>query len=339
LAKLTRAEREALAEKRLLVNLRAHGIATARTLEQKISDAGPLNQRIDPHVLTPVRNRMVVEGKIIKHESDGVAWYYPPDITQEKLDKRWNAQLPVYQSLNAGSLPMRVGQALEIATYRALLAGPLDEFHGRFLDLDAHDDSTMYKKEEPPQHIGARALPGKQNLDFLVRHPTAKMLGLECKNVRPWLYPHDSDILEPLRKCLALDAVPVIIGRRIPFVSFAVLSRCGVLMHQCYNQLLPASAADIAAQAKQKDLLGYHDIRTSNEPDARLLKFFTENLPNIADEAREKFDEYKDLLDGYVNGGMGYEEFAGRAGRRARGEAEDFDENEHPPYPDADDED
>lgn len=335
MAKTPRADREALAEKRLLVNLRAHGIATARTLEQKISDAGPYNQRIDPHILTPVRNRLVADKKISEYEFEGVKWFFLPDIEQAKLDERFQAQLHVYRALNGGNLPMRLGQTLEIATYKALLAGPLDEFHGRFLDLDSHDDSLMYRKDEPPQHIGRRSLSGKQNLDFLIRHPNAKVLGVECKNVRPWLYPHDSDMLEPLRKCLALDAVPVIIGRRIPYASFAVLSRCGVLMHQCFNQLLPSAAADIAALARQKDLLGYHDIRTGNEPDARLLKFITENLPTIADAARAKFDEYKDLLDGYVNGGMGYEEFAGRAGRRARGEAEDFDESEHPPFPNA----
>jgi hypothetical protein len=251
---------------------------------------------------------------------------------QEKLDERFAAQLPVYRALNGGNLPMRLGQTLEIATYKALLKGPLSEFHGRFLDLDKHDDSVMYSKDEPPQHIGARTLPGKQNLDFLVRHPTAKMLGIECKNIRTWLYPHDNEILETLRKCLTLDIVPVIIARRIPYVSFVVLSRCGVLMHQCYNQVLPASAADVAAQAKQKDLLGYHDIRTGNEPDSRLLKFITENLPNIADAARVKFDEYKDLLDDYANNRMGYDEFVGRASRRSRGEPEDFDYNEHPPY-------
>lgn len=332
MAKTLRADREALAEKRLIVNLRTHGIATARTLEQKISDGGPFNQRIDPHILTPVRNRLVAEGKLKTYEFEGVHWFFLPDITQTDLDARFQVQLHVYRALNGGNLPMRLGQTLEIATYRALLAGPLEEFQGRFLDLETHDDSSLYKKDEPPQHIGRRSLPGKQNLDFTIRHPTARTLGVECKNVRPWLYPHDGDILEPLRKCLALDAVPVIIGRRIPYVTFAVLSRCGVLMHQCYNQLLPTSAADIAAQAKQKDLLGYHDIRIGNEPDARLLKFISVNLPDIADAARAKFDEYKDLLDGYVNGGMGYVEFAGRTGRRARGEAEDFDEGDHPPY-------
>ena len=332
MAKLSRADRDALAEKRLLVNLRAHGVAIARTLEQKIADGGPYNQRIDPHVLTPVRNRLVHEGKLKEYEHAGVTWYFPADVSQQKLDERFQSQLPVYQQIHAGNLPKRLGQTLEIATYKALLAGPLEEFSGRYLDLDAHDDSTMYRKEEPPQHIGRRSLSGNQNLDFLVRHPTAGYLGIECKNVRVWLYPQDDDITEALQKCLALNAVPVIIARRIPYATFAVLSRCGVIMHQTYNQFLPAADAEVAALAKQKDLLGFHDIRLGNEPDGRMVKFITENLPIIADEARRKFDEYSDLLDNFVNGHMGYAEFAGRSGRRSRGEAEDFDEDLHPPF-------
>ncbi|MCK1330243.1 hypothetical protein IVB57_18085 [Bradyrhizobium sp. CW9] len=330
--KLSRADRDLLAEKRLLVNLRAHGVAIARTLEQKIGDGGPYNQRIDPHILTPVRNRLIQEGTIREHEHGGVTWYFPADITQAKLDERYHAQLPVYQQLHAGSLPKRLGQTLEIATYKALLDGPLEEFSGRYFDLTSHDDSAMYRKEEPPQHIGRRTLSGNQNLDFLIRHPTAGYLGVECKNVRVWLYPQDDDITEALQKCLALNAVPVIIARRIPYATFAVLSRCGVIIHQTYNQLLPSADAEIAALAKQKDLLGFHDIRLGNEPDGRMVKFITKNLPLIADEARRKFDEHSDLLDGFVNGHMSYAEFAGRSGRRSRGEPEDFDEDLHPPF-------
>jgi hypothetical protein len=34
------------------------------------------------------------------------------------------------------------------------------EFYGRFKNLDAHDDSKLYSKEEPPQHIGSLSLTG-----------------------------------------------------------------------------------------------------------------------------------------------------------------------------------
>jgi hypothetical protein len=221
-----------------------------------------------------------------------------------------------------------------LTTYRALLSGPLVEFQGRYRDLNDHDDSSMYSKEEPQQHIGARELTGAQRLDFLVRHPEAGYLGLECKNTRPWIYPHDEEIKEMLTKCIALDIVPVLIARRIPFVTFMLFSTCGVVMHQTYNQLLPNAEAALADQARNKQLLGYHDIRLGNAADPRMIKFITKNLPQIAAEAREKYDNFKDLLDGFATGTMSYAEFAGRVRRRSNGEAEDFDEDIHPPFED-----
>jgi hypothetical protein len=229
--------------------------------------------------------------------------------------------LPIYKACN--DIAGRLGQALEIATYRALCQIPKADFYGRFVDLDAHDDSKMYSKEEPPRHIGIRSLPGKTTLDFLFLTPDAGPLGVECKNVRHWMYPHVEEISETLSKCLALDAVPVFIARRIPYATFAVFSKCGFIFHQTYNQLFPASSAELAAKAKDKTLLGYHDIRLGNIPDARLIKFVTVNLPSIAAAARAKFDAHKDLLEPYANNEMRYDEFATRLLRRWRGQDED----------------
>jgi hypothetical protein len=128
-AKLSREEREQIAETRILRVLGTLTVANQRTLEQKISDAGPYNQRIDPHILTDVRNRLETEGAIATTTRLNAPWYY------------------------AGNTPSdiggRIGQVLEIATYRALCQIPKADFSGRFRDLDSHDDSTMYKKEEP----------------------------------------------------------------------------------------------------------------------------------------------------------------------------------------------
>jgi hypothetical protein len=180
-----------------------------------------------------------------------------------------------------------------------------------------------YKKEEPQQHIGTRSLKGDVRLDFIMRTSDAGPLGLECKNVRHWMYPHVEEISETLDKCLSLDAVPVLIARRIPFATFAVFSKCGFIFHQTYNQLFPASFAELASKVSDKSLLGYHDIRVGNAPDARLLKFITVNLATIAADARAKFEAHKDLLEPYANNEMPYEEFAGRVLRRWRGENED----------------
>ena len=51
-------------------------------------------------------------------------------------------------------------------------------------------------------------------------------------------------------------------------------------------------------------------------------------LPTYFDSA--EFDEYKDLLDSYVNGGMSYAEFVGRAASAER--TKDFDEDLYAPF-------
>jgi hypothetical protein len=231
MAKLSRTEREAIAEKRLLSVLAAHDIANARTLEQKISDAGPYGQRIDPHILTPVRNRMVEEAKLGQIDHVGTPWFYLPNKPEDVLLARLEEQAAVHSAYTAGTISLRVGQALEIAVYRALCSIENSEFYGRYKDLDAHDDGSPYAKEEPPQHIGSLALHGDERLDYIIRHPAAGHLGIECKNVRSWLYPDRDEITDAIRKCIAINCVPVLIGRRIPYVTFSLLSRCGVLMH------------------------------------------------------------------------------------------------------------
>jgi hypothetical protein len=321
LATLSVNEREKLAETRVIRVLRKAVVANQRTLEQKIADAGPLNQRIDPHILTEVRRRLIDEGIISVANRASAPWFYVSNTDPTMVQTRLNELVTIFKSYTA--IGDRIGQALEIATYRALAALPGADFSGRFKDLEAHDDSKMYKKEEPPQHIGVRSLRGNERLDYILRTADAGPLGIECKNVRHWMYPHVPEIKETLRKCIALDAVPVLIARRIPFVTFAVLSNCGFIIHQTYNQLFPLSDKNIGLQARDKSMLGYHDIRFGNQPDARLLKFITINLPKIASAARAKFNGHKDLLDPYSTGEMSYKEFSARVLRRSRGENED----------------
>jgi hypothetical protein len=157
-------------------------------------------------------------------------------------------------------------------------------------------------------------------------------VGIEVKNVRPWIYSRSNLVRELLLKCTSIDAVPVMIARRIHFSTFHVLSRCGVIVHQTFNHRLPATATSLAERARDKTLLGFHDIRQGNHPDARLTKFLHENLPRVLPGARENFDRYKDLLAEYGAGDT-YESFAGRVRRRSQGLPEDFDERE----PEADD--
>jgi hypothetical protein len=130
LPKVTREEREQIAEARLLRVLGTLTVANQRTLEQKISDAGPYNQRIDPHILTEVRNRLHHEGVIATVTRENAPWYYAGNTPAEAVTAKLAELLPIYKACN--DIGGRVGQTLEIATYRALCQIPNADFSGRF---------------------------------------------------------------------------------------------------------------------------------------------------------------------------------------------------------------
>jgi hypothetical protein len=197
---------------------------------------------------------------------------------------------------------------------------------GAFPDLDEHDDSSLYQKEEPPSVISGRKCMGR--LDFILSTTAGVFAGVEIKNVREWMYPDRQEVRDLLRKCTSLDIVPVLISRRIPYVTFKLMNTCGVIVHQTYNQLFPSADVDLANKAKDKNLLGYHDIRVGNEPDARLQKFSALHLPDLINSHRPTFDKFKDLLASFSTGAMKYKEFAARVRRRLDGTNEDGDWDE-----------
>lgn len=292
---------EPLARKRLVNVIRRHTVAGLRTLEQKISDAGPYDQRIDPHILGDVRWTLLREGVIEKINRGGTSWFWLPETSGEAVIERLGEQLEIHEKLqNGGNTRLRIGQTLEIAIYRALCEQSTLTHFGGFRDLESHDDSTLYSKEEPPSLLNGRQLSNRRKLDFLVQHPTAGLAGIEAKNIREWIYPGHKHTRALIEKALELDCVPVFIVRRYQYALFSVLYQCGVLLHQNFNQLLPEADHALAEQAKHKRLLGYHDIRTGNKPDKRLVKFITVTLPHKLPEARERFDKNKDLLEQFV---------------------------------------
>jgi hypothetical protein len=317
----SRGERLEIARKRIGSILKKHTVATMRILEQKISDAGPSGQRVDPHILTFARNQLMDAGEILSTRRKGMQWFHLPDTRPDDIASRLSVLGPIHDRTAAQDFCKRSGQSLEIAIYRGLSAGTL-HFFGAFLDLDAHDDSILYSKEEPPRVVSGRRLPGDTRLDFTVIHPEAGPAGIEAKNIREWIYPDRAEIMDLLRKCCEIDAVPVLIARRIPYGTFSVLHAAGVLIHQTYNQLYPASDADLAALVRDKTLLGYHDVRCGNLPDPRLRKFLNVDLPALLPEARERFSRFSDLLRRYGNREIDYAEFTARVRRR---------ENREPP--------
>lgn len=342
MAKLSRAERLSIARKRLLRLLERHGVATWRTIEQKIADSGPYGMRIDPHHLTPARKELEKDSLVIPYKPQyppESVWFHLAGTSSDTIRERLEIQLPVYQALQDNLFKKRLGQVLEIAIFRSLeQQNAFGDFLGSFINLDEHDDSQLYQKEEPPRCLGKRDIGGDRRLDFLVRHPDSGWAGIEAKNAREWIYPNRKEVIDLLSKCVALDIVPVLIARRIHYSTFVVLNTCGVIVHQTYNQLFPSTDSALAEKAKHKNNLGYHDIRIGNHPDGRLMNFIGQNLFAVLPEHRAKFDKYKDLLAKFADGSMLYPEFAARVRRRRNGTNEDADWAELEPDPPNDDE-
>jgi hypothetical protein len=300
---------DALARKRMVSVLTKHGIATMRTLEQKISDAGPYPQRTNPHVLTEARAALVKQGIVVEHATSEVTWLHLATTAPEIVASRLSEQMDIYEKVHNKTFNGLVGQALEIAIYRALLQQSTLTHMGNFMDLDEHDDSELYSKEEPPSSISGNHLPNskkKKKLDFIIIGNQGERAGIEAKNHREWVYPNHKEVHEMLLKCVALDLVPVLIARRIHYLTFELIHGLGGIIHETYNQLYPQSYADLAALAKDKRLLGYHDIRVGNEPDDRLIKFIHTDLPNALPEARRQFDLVKPLAADYVYGRINF---------------------------------
>ena len=320
-------ERRILAEKRLTSILRKYKIASARTLEQKISDAGPFPQRIDPHVLTPVRRGMEQEnviGKLTRSGSGSTPWYYLTETDSRIVNQKLGELVDLHERAYSRDTSLRVGQALEIAVQRALQNQNTFEFFGWHNDVDNIDDSNLYKKTEPPNRLSGNSLDGNQNLDFLIEHNSIYG-GIEIKNTREWLYPDRNEIQEFLMKCCQLNVVPILIARRIPFVTFKLLNSCGAIVHQTYRQHYPTADSNLVESLKDKNLFGFHDIVLGNQPDARLNKFIHTNLPSVLPQMKARFDEYIDITQRYGNGEIKYREFAARVRRRAAGTNEDND--------------
>lgn len=296
--------------------LRAQTACCDRTLEQKISDAGPNPMRVEPSILTEARRTLEKEGVILFERHGKTPWYFLREKPKAEVNKRLKELLPLYEKTQEGPFLHRLGQVLEIAVSRAIQETRIP-FFGHFTDLDKHDDSTGYAKAEPPQSVSGNRIE-KGPLDFLV-FPRGIATGIEVKNYRTWVYPRSTEVRELLWKCGDADAVPVLIARRLPFLTIRLLQMSGCLIHENYNQLYPAADEELAAEVRNKNSLGYHDVRTGNNPDARMTRFIGELMPSLVEQARETFVKFRDAHRAYGKGELKYSAWVKEIRAKAKG--------------------
>jgi hypothetical protein len=268
---------------------------------------------------------LVEQGTLLRIREHGRDWYALKDAPPNWVAERIASQFEVLRQTLDNAFVRRVGDALEIAVYRALKASPLHSLGG-FRGLTPEPTTRSPRKEEPPSIFGGRELQGNKRLDFLVGQQT--WAGIECKNIREWLYPDREEIRHMLRKAIELDIPPILIGRRIPFVTRRVLQPTGVMLWETRNQFYPPEYDNLAAQMREKTSLGFFDIRVSDYPTPQLQDFISRIIPEELPRATERFATYKDLLAAYAFEEMPYNEFAARVRRRENGQNEDRDDDQ-----------
>jgi len=186
-------------------------VATERTLEQKISDAGPNNQRAEPLILTEARTRLMKEDRIRLIKRGKTPWFYLAETADEVVRARLDILGPIYDRTQDDAFTQRVGQALEIAVFKALKDSGRD-FLGSYSNLSEHDDTTLYDRVDPPLVISGNKIE-KGPLDFVVFEPSGGA-GIEVKNYRSWIYPDTTEVKDLLSKCADAKIVPVLVARR-----------------------------------------------------------------------------------------------------------------------------
>jgi len=101
-------------------------------------------------------------------------------------------------------------------------------------------------------------------------------------------------------RALRIDALPVLVTRKIVYPSYYVFREIGLLAFQVHFQFFPPKLETRVGEIRHKDGLGFSDIRCSDEAPPALVRYFAEHLPRLAPGALERFLSRKDILSRYA---------------------------------------
>lgn len=165
------------------------------------------------------------------------------------------------------------------------------------VDSALESSGALFRSRFPKQN-----LPSVRPLDFVVEL-NGVPFGGEAKNYREWLYPESVEIWQTISKCCEIEAVPVLITRKLPYVSFLLFKRVGMLGYQTHFQYFHPVVEPELTRIKAVDGLGYKDIRCSLKPDTNILRFFQNTVPKVGPEFKARFDSNRPLLLDFADRG------------------------------------
>jgi hypothetical protein len=268
-----------LAERRIHSILAKYHCCPIRMLEAKISEAGPGDKRPDPLSLSAALSRLIADNKIVhirKHAPTETPFYAPTWVDSND---------PKFQALLANRRHLYLLH--KGLTERNEFCSDVLE---KMLDTALERTGATFVSRFPSQN-----LPAGRPLDFAV-DINATRFGGEAKNYREWLYPDSVEIWSSISKCCELDAVPVLIARKLPYVTYLLFRNVGMVGYQTHFQFFHPTVAPELLRVMSIDGLGYKDIRCVMDPDSNMLRFFQSTLPRIGPDFASRFSKNKKLL-------------------------------------------
>ena len=210
-----------------------------------------------------------------------------------------------------------------------------DKFCGDILEiimfkaaLNAHHQIVVGTPERKASNITINSIFVKNQppVDLLLFDPLIDMfIGVETKNWREWVYPHDEVIRTFLKKCLVDNLAPVFITRRLPYITRVFFRELGILGFQTFFQYWHPDVESSVLDFRRKDGLGFADMRCSIEPQPYHVRFFQNNIPANIQRKREQFLKRASLIEEYVNHKISYGELGESLGIFRAWEIEEFE--------------
>jgi hypothetical protein len=149
--------RISIAKRRIQAILDRDFLAHQKTLEQKISEQGPRELRVDPHLVGLAVMDLLQLNRLKKLTHPATAnggWYSNPATSDEILIPRLNELAPLYASVSGDGFGNLTGDALELITFKCLDAVFAENnryaYQGYFDLAHPKDLHGRYRKVAPP---------------------------------------------------------------------------------------------------------------------------------------------------------------------------------------------
>lgn len=290
---MTAALLQATARKRILSNVGRLVMASRRTLESKISEAG--RERVHPRPLGETIRAMIAAGDLVAGEIRKTQVLWLPGTPAADLESRrvqLDRLMEIYYRHASGARNNEgvIGAAGESMLKLAFRESSTMDYM-QWGDIDRYRDGVL---TQPSDGLVTIKKPGAGR-DF------NDNVGLvEVKNRREWQYPENYMLWKLIRNAYLCDIVGIYFARRIPKTTFwFTFKRLGAVGVETFNQFAPAASETELSDVKHRDGMGYHDLYFKNEVPPYLQRQI-DQLPDRIMAARTRMNAVKPIVFKYL---------------------------------------